>query len=297
MVDHTADIDDDLTPLQRDLALTILKHLKDEAAPVGARVSAPDLAKRFNVSRSPVSRALNLLVDQGILSLTDTRRMQVAKDVSSINIPNVVGASPVEDLYWRIMRERAAGELPRDVSEAELIQRFDVSRGVIRKVLMRFASEGLAQRLQGHGWRFIDSLHDEKSIKESYRFRIVVECAAFRSPDFQPDQSRIDQLRQAHQRILALGRRMVTASEWFSINSGFHESISSFSGNRYLVLSVQHQNNLRRMREAAIYDALPIERIRTSCEEHLRILDAIEEHNYEWAESLMREHLKTAGEL
>lgn len=60
---------------------------------------------------------------------------------------------------------------------------------------------------------------------------------------------------------------------------------------------MQQQNKLRRMWEAAIYQDLSIERIRTSCNDHIAILDAVENGNLEWAESLMREHLKKAGRL
>jgi DNA-binding GntR family transcriptional regulator len=42
---------------------------------------------------------------------------------------------------------------------------------------------------------------------------------------------------------------------------------------------------------------LTVDRIRVSCEEHLNILAAVEANNLEWAESLMREHLKKAGRL
>ncbi|WP_373356230.1 GntR family transcriptional regulator [Pseudoroseicyclus sp. CXY001] len=286
-----------LTPLQLDLAQKILQHLRDEALPVGTRVSAPELARSFNVSRSPVGRALGLLVEEGVLRVTPSRRMEVARDVSKLEVPALAGPSPQEDLYKRIMRDRARGDLPREVSEAELIPRYGVSRGTIRKVLMRFAADGLAQRLQGHGWQFVESLHDAESLRESYHFRLIVECSAFRAPGYHADPARIDQIRRAHERILTLGRGAVTAEQWFGVNAGFHEAVAGFSGNRYLVSAVQHQNNLRRMREAALYEELSIRRIRVSCEEHLDVLAAIEEGNLEWAESLMREHLKKAGGL
>jgi DNA-binding GntR family transcriptional regulator len=51
------------------------------------------------------------------------------------------------------------------------------------------------------------------------------------------------------------------------------------------------------MWESAIYQELSIDRIRISCNEHLSILDAVDKGNLEWAESLMREHLKKAGGL
>jgi hypothetical protein len=66
---------------------------------------------------------------------------------------------------------------------------------------MRFAAEGLAQRLPGHGWRFVDTLLGEEAYSESYEFRIVIECDALRSPHFKADLEQFGQIRRAHERI------------------------------------------------------------------------------------------------
>ena len=41
---------------------------------------------------------------------------------------------------------------------------------------------------------------------------------------------------------------------------------------------------------------LPAERIEQPCREHLAILDAVENGDLEWAEALLRQHLKQAHE-
>ena len=50
------------------------------------------------------------------------------------------------------------------------------------------------------------------------------------------------------------------------------------------------------MQEAASFEELRAERIRQSCEEHLAVLDAVEAGNLDWAEALLRQHLKQAAE-
>jgi len=282
------------TDLQLNLARRIVEHLRDRLVSAGSRISPTNLAAEFKVSRSPVMRALTLLVNEGLLARTATGRFEVVRNLADIELDVTVPASETEELFMRIMRDRARGELPAEVSESELMPRYGVSRGVIRRLMMRFAADGLAERLQGHGWLFAASL-DSRQLKASYQFRLIVECSAFRIAGYQAAPERIDQLRIGHQRILTLGRNMAGATEWFQVNAAFHETLTSFSGNPFLVAAVQQQNKLRRMWEAAIYQDLSIERIRTSCNEHIAILDAVENGNLEWAESLMREHLKKAG--
>lgn len=41
---------------------------------------------------------------------------------------------------------------------------------------------------------------------------------------------------------------------------------------------------------------LPAERIEQSCREHLAILDAVDNGDLDWAEALLRQHLKQAWE-
>ncbi|WP_163602903.1 GntR family transcriptional regulator, partial [Klebsiella pneumoniae] len=66
--------------------------------------------------------------------------------------------SELEDIHKRLMADRATGAIPMEVSETLLAERYSSTRGTIRKVLLRFAAEGLVQRQRGHGWAFAESL-------------------------------------------------------------------------------------------------------------------------------------------
>ena len=288
------------SPLQIDLARRILERIRDSGWAVGTRISVPDLARTFGVSRSPISAALELLVAQGILSGFETRGLQLARDVAELDPETILPSSPLEDLYRRMMKDRSLGELPQDVSEAELMPRYQVSRGVIRKLLLRFAAEGLVQRLPGHGWRFAESLVGDDAYRESYEFRIAVECAALRSPMFRADPQILAPVRRAHERILSTildGKTLASGDEWFRVNASFHEGLAACSGNRFLADAVRQQNNLRRLQESAGFEQLPGERLEQSCREHLAILDAVEAGEIEWAEALLRQHLRQASEF
>ncbi|MGF0539954.1 FCD domain-containing protein [Agrobacterium sp. ES01] len=288
---------DSSTPLQIDLMRQIIELIRDNGWSVGTRISVPDLARRFGVSRSPVTVALNLLKERGVVDSMPTpqRGMRVIADVSALDIGQIAPDSPHEELYRRIMSERARGELPQDVSEAELMPRYGISRGVVRKILMRFAAEGLAQRQPGHGWRFTDSLDNSDMLNESYEFRIAVECAGLRSPGFRVDLAQMSAIRRMHERILA-DTNAPTAEDWFKVNASFHEGLSAMSRNRFFHEAVRQQNNLRRMQEAASFADLTTERIAQSCKEHLAVLDAIEGGMIEWAEALLRQHLRKAAD-
>lgn len=283
------------SPLQIDLARRIIEKLRDSGAEAGTRVGAPELAREFGVSRTPISAALDLLVALGALRRSAKRGVELACDAQELDPRDFLQASPIEDIYRRMMSDRASGLLDQENSEAELLARYAVSRGVIRKLLMRFAAEGLIHRLPGHGWRFADSLVGDEAYRESYEFRMAVECAALRSPYFRADQKQLGPIRRAHERLLADQDRTTGSDEWFRVNAAFHENLAACSGNRFLTEAVRQQNNLRRMHESASYEDLPAARINQSCREHLAILDAVDSGNLDWAEALLRQHLREAS--
>ncbi|UYV37406.1 GntR family transcriptional regulator [Rhodobacteraceae bacterium D3-12] len=293
--DHSQDV---VTPLQLEVMRRVVELIRDEGWGPGTRLSVPDLARRFGVSRSPVTVALGLLGEQGIVAPMPApqRGLQVALDLSEMDITDIAPSSPLDALYQRIMRDRATGKLPQEVSEAELMPRYDISRGVVRKLLMRFAAEGLAQRQPGHGWCFADLLDTDEGARDSYEFRITLECAALRSPRFAINKNQLEAIRRMHRRILD-GNHPPTGEEWFRVNAAFHEGLAAMSDNRFYREAVQQQNALRRMQEAASFEALSEARIRQSCEEHLAVLDAVEAGNMDWAEALLRQHLKQAADL
>jgi DNA-binding GntR family transcriptional regulator len=282
--------------LQAELARQIMEIARDEAWPPGQHVPELALAKRFGVSRSPVRAALEMLAQRDVLRLRPGEGYLVARDLESV-ADDLAPLSDGENLYTAIMSDRAVGRLERQVSESELSTRYRATRGAVRKVLMRLATEGLTERLRGHGWRFAETLDTDTAIAESYRFRIAVECASLRQPGYAIDAAQMARLRRAHERILALPSGSVNGRDWFKVNSSFHEALAAWSGNRFILQAIRQQNKLRQLNEYADFPTLGQTRIGQSCREHLGILDALEAKDLAFAESLLQRHLRLAGQL
>jgi DNA-binding GntR family transcriptional regulator len=239
---------------------------------------------------------LELLAQRDMLRLSPgegfllTRSLDATTDTASL-IPSSAG----EDLYSLVMSERASGRLAAQVSEAELSARYRTTRGSVRRVLMRLAAEGLAERQRGHGWRFAEALDTDAAIAESYAFRIAVECASLRQPGYAVDPAKMAQLRRAHERILTLPAGSVNRAEWYRVNSSFHEALAGWSGNRFILQAVRQQNSLRQINEYAEFPSLAPARIGQSCREHLGILDALQAGDLSFAEALLKRHLQLAS--
>lgn len=279
------------TPLQNELARQILAHIEKESLPPGAPVRELVLARAFGVSRTPVRAALGVLEGLGYVRLSPGRGFVLARRLNgskpaSARLPR----SPFDDLGAALLTDRARGRIPPEVSEAELMPRYGVSRGTLRRVLMKLADDGLVRRQRGHGWRFAEALDSREAVGESYRFRLIVECAGLREPTFAANLDELRRLREAHQ-VLLPGGRTIDVRVWIETNRAFHETLAQWSGNRYLLEAVRRQNALRRFGEVSTFPRLAPERVAQSSREHLAILDAIEAGDREWAATLLHRHL------
>jgi DNA-binding GntR family transcriptional regulator len=280
-----------LSTLQARLASQIVQHARQADLAAGHRLTEEGIAALFGVSRSPVRAALRFLRRQGVVRVDDHRGFSLARRASRLKVS--IPETDEDALYFRIVNARLAGELPTEVTEAEMMRRFRVGRGLLTRVLRHLAHDGVVKRRRGYGWSFLPMIDSPEAREESYRFRLLIEPAALLEPTFRLDPERAAAIRAGQRRILA--DRKLTSMEMFELNATFHEALASFSGNRFFFEAVQQQNRLRRLIEFKAFRQR--DRITQSCGEHLGILDALEQGEREWAATLMRRHLEVASRL
>ena len=282
------------TPLRLALADRISLWVHEQALQPGARLNENQLAEQLGVSRTPVRAALEHLASRGFV------QRQRNRGVELLALPPKprAAAAPAEDddaLLVRIARDRQRGQLADDVSENELMERYELSRPALRQALERLAELGVVERKLGYGWRFAADPWDAAARHESYRFRMTVEPCAIREPGYALAPEWIADMRQRHERFLAARWTEASSIAFFEMNAAFHEGIVAGSGNRYFVLAIQRQNRLRRLSN---YDwKYGRERVEVNCREHLEILVRLEAGDVELASLLVRRHLDVASRL
>lgn len=278
------------------LASRIVRMIEQEEFPVGHRLTELALSSELGVSRSPVRRALQFLEQAGAVASEPNRGFYVAKtgaDLAGILLP--VDTESDEATYLRIADDRLAGHLGDEVSESELMQRYDMSRAKVQRVLARMAREGMVDRKPGRGWIFRELLNTVESYRESYRFRMVVEPAGILEPTFRIDQVALERVRKEQQQMLDGGIEKWSRSEVFQAGVNLHEAVAQWSGNRFLIDAVKNINRLRRVLEYK--QNFDRSRLRRQCEEHLMLLDLLERGERMEASYFLREHLNVARSI
>ena len=284
------------TDLQINLANQIVELVIKKAMPADSHLKESELAAHFGVSRSPIRGALKLLQKRKIVAARPNHGFFLTQAGKSLSLDTLkLGQSGDEKLYEKIVYDRVMGRVGDLETEADLLRRYKTTRSQLNRTLTRLSREGIVERSQGYGWRFLPALDSEPARDESYAFRIVVEPAGLMESTFSFNHKSAQHARQRHKQLMKNADKKLSASDMFEINADFHEMLAEFSGNRFILQAVQQQNRLRRLLEYHGFHEPG--RIRTSCREHLEILDALERGENEWAANLLKRHLSVASDM
>lgn len=281
------------TRLQQDIADRILQLVRDDALAAGAWLNENATARRLGVSRTPVRAALDHLAEQGVV------RRHLNKGIELIHLPAATDSArtpeTIELAMVKLAHERENGLLPDEVSELEVMRRYELGRPEAQKLLARLADLDMVERKPGYGWRFLHEPRDKRLRDESYRFRLVIEPMCMLEPDFHLEAAWIAEMRARHLEYLQSPWRESSSIAFYEMNAAFHEGLAAATGNRYFHSAVRRQNQLRRLSN---YDwGLGFERVQVNCTEHLAMLNHLETGENEVASALMRSHLLRASKL
>ena len=286
-----------LTP---QIADKIVDYARSNRLPAGAHLGAQQLADLFKVSRIPVTAALALLAEEGIVFSERHRGFFLAVDGAGLaeraGQRESVTTPWADPLYYRLAEDWLAGLLEERVTESGLMRHYEVSRHRLLQVLQRAAEDLWVERMPGHGWRFLSVMVSPQAYEDGYRFRMVVEPAALLEPTFRIDKAALAALSEQQIALLKGGFRRLSRTELFSFNSQFHEVLVGFSHNPFFIDAVKKIDRVRRLLDFRSTEVGNRERLLKQCSEHLEIIDLLERGDVPAAAGFLREHIKGALE-
>jgi DNA-binding GntR family transcriptional regulator len=292
-MDSSIETSSALTPLQTRVAREILALARREDLALGDRLAESVLAEKIGTSRTPVNVALHHLVSLGVVYHDANRGFFMAKPARDVtDIAAQFFNEPDDPLYLKIAEDRLAHRLSDDVTEADLMRQYEVSRSELRRVLSRMQEEGWLERQVGHGWQFMPMIDSVEAYEESYLFRAAIEPTGVMSPTFSANRIELEALRRRQRFIAEGGYLTMNSVELFEANSEFHETIAKWSGNRFIAQSVRRMDRLRRLVEYR--QARARKPRQEQALEHLAILDAIAQQDLLRAAALLRDHIEGA---
>lgn len=275
------------------LASRIVEKIRRENLPIGARLTEQVLCDELGVSRSPVRKALQFLATTGVVASEPNKGFQVARPASEVARVLVPAREDSDEaVYMAIAEDRLAGVLPVEVSETELMDRYQATRLQVQRVLNRMAREAIVERKPGRGWLFQPLMNTPEAYRESYRFRMIIEPAALLEPGYAVDPVQLERCYREQCELLQGAIEKWPRSELFKPGVHLHETIIAGAHNRLLLDALRKVNQLRRLVE---YRAkLDRAKMREQCEEHLVLIDLLRRGERIEASHYLRQHLDGA---
>ncbi|MBP0491713.1 GntR family transcriptional regulator [Roseomonas sp. SG15] len=199
------------------------------------------------------------------------------------------GRSSGAGAYELLLEAMEAGALPAGtrLREAELAERFGISRTPVREALKRLEAQGLVLHEPHHG-AVVASL-DYGQMTELYHMREVLEGTAAGLAATHATGTEMEILREMVERDRGL---LEDPAALAATNRAFHRQIRLSARNRFLNTSLETMRiSLALLARTTL--AAP-RRGAESVEEHAAIVDAIEARDAARAEEAARRHMRNA---
>lgn len=276
------------------LAEKILETAIDSGLHSGDRLAETALATACDVSRTPIRNALKVLHERGIARKVPEGGYVLAQDPGVASLLNQSDSKGInEELLERIVRDRASRRLGTAVTISDLVRRYDVTRSAAQNALEALQADGMIRKADGQSWLFLRVPGDRAAQTESYAFRLILEPQAILSDGYHIDPHRAGAVRFQSEGLLVRDTNAIAPADFQTADLAFHHLIARSCQNQYVSDALVAHHRLRHLPGAPF--GISDFRIRQALEEHLRILDSIEQDQCAVAADLMRVHLRVSN--
>ena len=196
-----------------------------------------------------------------------------------------LSASIVATLKERIIHWQYPPE--HRLTEAELCQKFGVSRSPVREALRTLATDGFLKKMPNRGYAV--KQYNLREIEELYEVRLalelfVVECLAKRGT---PKKDDIDALKRTWTGLLKGSSKK--DEELARLDTLFHETLALAAGNKSLLRQLRAINE--RLLLFRMIDFGKAHRAESTCHQHLEILKRIAAKDISGARKAMQRNI------
>lgn len=194
--------------------------------------------------------------------------------------------------YRVILGKILSGQLPggQRLREQSLAEEAGVSRTPVRQALNRLAVEGLVTLNPNRSATVVQFTQEDMTAILDLRARTEPYAAGLAVPRL--TQEHIDQLQELADAMEEMVEGTFSTSELSSLNNEFHAIFTDNCGNRHLASSIK--SLVRPIMVIRTFDRYTPQALRRSQQHHAELVEAVRAGDSEWAESVMRSHIKAA---
>lgn len=269
----------------------------------GTVLKESELSRALNMSRMPISLALQQLEREGHLRKRQTQGYVVGKgvdpeirfDADDLIIPEhldvLLGGQPTWERIYESAEAAFLEVMPFGqfrIVESAMAEHFNVNRGIIQQIIAKLIERGIAEKPKRSQCRTL--AYDDAFLRHLYELRIALEPVALRlaAPLIEP--SKIKALIHAHEVVEGAFGELAGAS-LAGLESQLHLDLLGNCPNPRIISALRAAQlpilATIRMVHARLGHALEVNMI----PEHLAILQLLDRGSVDIAADLLRAHL------
>lgn len=265
----------------------------------GAQLTESMLAEQFDISRAPARRALEELARRGVVERSPGRGYRVLRCGDAPARPAALPPAPTpllslptwERIYGEVENEIVARIAVADwrINEVQLARHYHVSRTVARDVVGRLQQRGLLRKDESSRW--VAPALSHQRIDDLYELREILEPVALvkAAPNLPPGL-----LAEMRARLDAALPEAEDGATLDRLEEDMHVTLLGHCGNQALVQAIAQPQSLL-VAHRFLYRWTPrMFGDEPFLNEHVEILDRLEEGAFRAAGDALRRHLSVA---
>lgn len=193
------------------------------------------------------------------------------------------------EIYDSILKDIIEGNYRQNeiINEKQLIEKYGVSKSPIRDALIELCSEGVLISHPRYGYEVVRI--NEKEIRDIVNFRIMVETGCLRDAAAIMTRADIEELREFTLTECYNNDDDTSVLKHWDNNSKFHLKLISYSRNDYCYAMLEKSTGIMtRAYAQRHWEKWGTISIRMGCDNHLRIVDYLQDRDIERAVSELR---------
>ena len=262
-----------------------LRTILRDGRPFPTALSLPSLARHYDVSITPVRRAVGVLLNEGLLRKSPSGRLEPSSQLpirqdaapshpQEESAPSSLSERLTEEILWRSLRNDT-----EYLREEAVAQQMGVGRTVLRQAFNRLAGQGLLEHIPRCGWRV--RIFDESDMVSYLEARESLERTALTLAR--------PHLQTADLEVMLAGNSPDAPEDSPSLNNDIHAYLIEKSGNSYIQDFFARHGRYW----AALFDFAAPEThvLREVATQHRAILTALLQQDWAAAEQALSHHI------
>ncbi len=250
------------------------------------KLTLSSLSQYYEVSFTPVRRAVEQLIREGVLLKRGNGRLEIRSVQGKSARKTAKAKRPLDILDMAthdiVLKSLEGSEVY--LREEAVAKEYGISRGKVQRIFHRLAGSGVIRHIPRKGWLLRPFCRED--LKAFLDVREVLETKALELCRGRLEMERLEEM---------LKRNRIEEGKQMQIDNSLHSYILEKSANRYIQDFFDHYGRYYEI--LFLYEDMDPQSAQLAIRQHRQILEALIDDNWPMAQKALREHIQSNHSL